>query len=310
METAAHSIYQATIAACFVVATLVCARDWGVVSARRRPLIPIIAVALGLIVPTSAAVLLSPVVRHSSLAASALMQFLANDALKVLGCLPLLGAAMLCERAARAPVFALFTRRLSHCNVHDAFIAELQSAIPNDRSAIADRSAICDLQSAITPWFLLLATAAAAILWSGALFVLFRPQPSPEIISSVESMKNVLGAGWTLALWTAWRMMVSAFWEETVFRGCLLTALWAWFGKGRWRRGAAVAIVSIVWALGHWGMAEPESAKFLQIFGAGLIFGAARARVGWEGCVLSHLALNLSAFAEVFFQFSSVSVSA
>ncbi|MBX3730466.1 MAG: CPBP family intramembrane metalloprotease, partial [Candidatus Sumerlaeia bacterium] len=93
--------------------------------------------------------------------------------------------------------------------------------------------------------------------------------------------------------------VVAALVEEVVFRLGLQGVLEA-FGRriglpaGMAAAGAIVG-ASVLFALGHAGMVEPDGLKELQIFFVGVVLGTLKWRYGLWSCVVAHLVLNLAA---------------
>lgn len=91
--------------------------------------------------------------------------------------------------------------------------------------------------------------------------------------------------------------------EEIVFRGAILGFLLR-LGQGNlWAVVAAIAFVSLLWALLHIGNTNAAVVKCLQIFVIGLVLGVSAWRGCLEAAIAGHVALNLSAVA-LFFVFS------
>jgi membrane protease YdiL (CAAX protease family) len=129
----------------------------------------------------------------------------------------------------------------------------------------------------------------AVILYSIALFALFRPSPSPLLEDFWYDITEINKVFSRIILVTF------ALGEEIIFRLFLqnFLALYLSFMKYGWV--IAIFISSSVWAVGHSGMVEPEWVKFLHVLGIGVILGFLMRKQGVESCMIVHSMLNLSA---------------
>lgn len=113
----------------------------------------------------------------------------------------------------------------------------------------------------------------------------------PDSIREGGDMARIVASPEARALLWPLALMAAPI-EEVIFRGGVQgfgEKFLAARGMARW---PAVAVASLLWAVGHAGAMEPAGIKEAQIFAIGLVLGWLRMRAGLRGAILAHLALN------------------
>lgn len=150
-------------------------------------------------------------------------------------------------------------------------------------------------------WVRLVAVVLAMVGLTAGLALLLRPAVSPLVaeaarVSPDTDAARLLDAG-RAPFGAALIALRAALREEILCRLFFLPLLVrAWRGWALGRPAAVLAIAAL-WALGHVGVATPESFKLLQVFGVGVLLGWLALRQGALSALLAHAAFNLASVA-------------
>ena len=144
------------------------------------------------------------------------------------------------------------------------------------------------------PWLAVvetLAIAAGIVIVSPVLLSLTHTEPSATFRKWLESQKDFdIRSGYTILL-----ILLAPLWEESAFRWYLLNRLEETLAGRSWGRLAAIVVSAAFWACGHAGLTNPAWIKLVQIFVVGCVLAWRFRAIGLSGCIVAHLAMNLSA---------------
>lgn len=136
-----------------------------------------------------------------------------------------------------------------------------------------------------------------SILICAFTFVLFkatRPEISDFLKPAVEDASTITVQA-KVNLGSVVFFTLVAFYEEIVFRLFLQTLFGYWLRKLKGGQFLAVAIASVIFAVGHFGVLETWWVKFVQTFFIGLALGYLMKRRGMETSFATHTVLNIFA---------------
>jgi len=144
-----------------------------------------------------------------------------------------------------------------------------------------------------SPWLAVLETlaiAAGIIFVSYALFQITHAEPSAAFQKWRTSRREFdIQSGYAVLM-----VLLAPFWEESAFRWYLLNRLEERLAGRSWARLAAIVMTSAFWACGHAELTNPVWIKLVQIFVVGCVLAWRFRTIGLSGCVLAHLAMNLT----------------
>ena len=137
-----------------------------------------------------------------------------------------------------------------------------------------------------------------SMLWLFVAAAFFHARIAPERLEALRPDARQTAGALMLNIFAL--IILAPFMEEVIFRGFIQGKLAIICRHPLLRRMARtdlvvpIAATSALWAIGHFGILQPNWVKWVQIFGIGVVIGVARMRLGLEACVILHLIFNLA----------------